>query len=201
MSDERAAAAASRRHMFYSSIQYLSSILSAKYLRPTLPVCLCRRCCVISCVCVCVVVLSGVSLVPGARIGHVLARQSSRERLRGWPDGRIWCVGMKLGGQFSDSVGQHVLFHVALRAKALIAEDTLEGALLCVAPVVDFERAITGECLEAELAGCVGPRDAVARARRRRRRRRGARTERQLRMLIVVVVVAVVVVVVVVAVV
>lgn len=93
--------------------------------------------------------------MPARRVRHVLASPARGQRVGGRAGSRVRGVQVELGRQLADPVGQHVLLHVALGAEALVAQDALEGALLCVAPIVDLERAVAGERLEAELAGCV----------------------------------------------
>lgn len=61
-------------------------------------------------------------------------------------------------------MGQHVLFHITLSAKAFVAQYTLERPLLSVTPIMDLERAITGKCFKAKLASCIGPPDAACRS-------------------------------------
>lgn len=104
---------------------------------------------------------------------HVLASERGSERLRGSARRRVRRARVELSRKFPNSVGQHVLLHVALGAESLVAEDALEGSLLCVAAVVNFEGAVAGEGLEAKLTGRVGPRDYLLLARHLEARKAG----------------------------
>lgn len=82
-------------------------------------------------------------------IRHVLARQRCGQSLSRSARGRIRRARMELGRKFANAMRQHVLLHVALRAKAFVAQYTLERPLLRVTSVVYFERAIASKRLKA----------------------------------------------------